>query len=91
VKTVKTLTDRGVRLTSTTDGIDSSITFARMMIRIMGPLAEDEGELIKERIALKRASCRVYGTKLLPRKVHDSKHIATRMRQHGLRPRRRRW
>jgi DNA invertase Pin-like site-specific DNA recombinase len=53
LQTVKDLTDRGVTLVSTTDGIDSSTPAGRMMIGVLGSLAEYERELIKERTALK--------------------------------------
>jgi hypothetical protein len=45
--TVKALTDRGVTLVSTSDGIDSSTAAGRMMIGVLGSLAEYERELIK--------------------------------------------
>ena len=54
LETVKALTDRGVTLVSVTDGIDSSTAAGRMMIGVLGSLAEYERELIKERTALKR-------------------------------------
>jgi DNA invertase Pin-like site-specific DNA recombinase len=79
--TVKALTDRGVTLVSTSDGIDSSTAAGRMMIGVLGSLAEYERELIKERTALKRAASRVNGTKFGgPRKVDDADHIATAKR-----------
>lgn len=78
LQTVKDLTDRGVTLVSTSDGIDSSTAAGRMMIGVLGSLAEYERELIKERTALKRASSRANGTKFgRPRKVTDDEHIAT--------------
>ena len=40
---------------SVTDGIDSSTPAGRMMIGVLGSLAEYERELIRERTALKRA------------------------------------
>ena len=54
LQTVKELTDRGVTLVSTTDGIDSSTPAGRMMIGVLGSLAEYERELTRERTALKR-------------------------------------
>lgn len=79
--TVKELTDRGVTLVSVTDGIDSSTAAGRMMIGVLGSLAEYERELIKERTALKRAASRTNGTKFgRPRKVSDADHIATARR-----------
>ena len=62
LQTVKELTDRGVTLVSITDGIDSSTSTGRMMIGILGSLAEYERELVKERTALKRAASRANGT-----------------------------
>lgn len=79
--TVKKLTDRGVTLVSISDGIDSSTAAGRMMIGVLGSLAEYERELIKERTALKRAASRANGTKFgRPRKVSDTDHIATARR-----------
>jgi DNA invertase Pin-like site-specific DNA recombinase len=86
LETVKALTQRGVTLVSTTDGIDSSTAAGRMMIGVLGSLAEYERELIKERTALKRASSRANGTRFgRPKKVNDSDHITTakRMRADG--------
>ncbi|BBZ48967.1 recombinase family protein [Mycobacterium heidelbergense] len=54
LETVKALTGRGVTLISTSDGIDSSTAAGRMMIGVLGSLAEYERELVKERTALKR-------------------------------------
>ena len=79
LETVKALTDRGVTLISTTDGIDSSTAAGRMMIGVLGSLAEYERELVKERTALKRAMSLANGTKFGRRKkVADSKS-----RRHG--------
>ena len=86
LETVKTLTDRGVTLISTTDGIDSSTAFGRMMIGVLGSLAEYERELVKERTALKRAMSLAKGTKFGRRKkVADPSHVATarRMKDDG--------
>src|SRR6202158_3811312 len=70
LQTVKELTDRGVTLVSTSDGIDSSTPVGRMMIGVLGSLAEYERELTKERTALKRAASRANGTRFgRPRKV----------------------
>jgi DNA invertase Pin-like site-specific DNA recombinase len=71
----------GVTLVSTSDGIDSSTAAGRMMIGVLGSLAEYERELTKERTALKRASSRASGTRFgRPRKVKDAEHIATARR-----------
>jgi DNA invertase Pin-like site-specific DNA recombinase len=86
LQTVKALTDRGVTLVSTTDGIDSTTAAGRMMIGVLGSLAEYERELAKERTALKRAASRANGTRFgRPQKVSDSRNIATakRMRADG--------
>src|SRR5512142_1101055 len=81
LETVKTLTDRGVTLISTSDGIDSSTAAGRMMIGVLGSLAEYERELTKERTALQRAASRANGTKFgRPRKVDDAEHVATARR-----------
>ena len=52
LQTVKKLTERGVTLVSVTDGIDSSTAAGRMMIGVLGSLAEYERELTRERTAL---------------------------------------
>jgi DNA invertase Pin-like site-specific DNA recombinase len=81
LETVKALTDRGVTLISTTDGIDSSTAAGRMMIGVLGSLAEYERELLKERTALKREASRANGTRFGRRKkVADPGHIATARR-----------
>jgi DNA invertase Pin-like site-specific DNA recombinase len=81
LETVKALTDRGVTLVSVTDGIDSSTAAGRMMIGVLGSLAEYERELTKERTALKRAASRASGTKFgRPRKVDNADHITTAKR-----------
>ena len=63
LETVKALTDAGVTLISTTDGIDSSTAAGRMVIGVLASMAEFERELIKERTALKRAVSRANGTR----------------------------
>ena len=81
LETVRALTDKSVNLVSTSDGIDSSTPAGRMMIGVLGSLAEYERELIKERTALKRDSSRANGTKFgRPRKVDDAEHITTAKR-----------
>ena len=86
LETVTALTARGVTLISTTDGIDSSTAVGRMMIGVLGSLAEYERELVKERTALKRAMSLANGTKFgRHKKVLDPGHIATarRMKDDG--------
>src|SRR5512139_624245 len=81
LQTVRELTERGVTLVSVTDGIDSSTPAVRMMIGVLGSLAEYERELAKERTSLKRQASRAKGRKFVrPRKVHDAEHIATAKR-----------
>jgi DNA invertase Pin-like site-specific DNA recombinase len=81
LETVKALTDRGVSLVSVTVGIDSTTAAGRMMIGVLGSLAEYERELTIERTALKRVTSRANGTRFgRPRKVADVDHIATAKR-----------
>jgi DNA invertase Pin-like site-specific DNA recombinase len=81
LQTVKELTSRGVTLVSVTDGIDSSTPAGRMMIGVLGSLAEYVRELTKERTALKRQASRANGTKFgRPKRVEDPVHIATAKR-----------
>jgi len=81
LETVKALTDRGVTLVSTTDGIDSCTAAGRMMIGVLGSLAEYERELIKERTALKREASRANGARFgRPKSVNDPMHMATAKR-----------
>jgi DNA invertase Pin-like site-specific DNA recombinase len=81
LETIKKLTEREVTLVSTTDGIDSSTAAGRMVIGVLASMAEFERELVKERTALKRETCRANGTKFgRPRKVDDIDHIATAKR-----------
>ena len=81
LETVKALTDRGVTLISTTDGIDSSTAAGRMMIGVLGSLAEYERELTMERTALKRDASRANGVTFgRPKKVADAAHIITARR-----------
>jgi len=47
LQTVKEMTDRGVTLVSSSNGIDSSTPAGRMMIGVLGSLAEYEPELTK--------------------------------------------
>jgi DNA invertase Pin-like site-specific DNA recombinase len=81
LETVRAVTDRGVILVSTSDGIDSSTAAGRMMIGVLGSLAEYERELTKERTALKRQASRANGTAFgRPKIVKDEGHIATARR-----------
>jgi DNA invertase Pin-like site-specific DNA recombinase len=83
---MKALTDRGVTLVSVTDGIDSGTAAGRMMIGVLGSLAEYERELTTERTALKRAASRYNGTGFgRPRTVANAEHVSTakRMKDDG--------
>jgi DNA invertase Pin-like site-specific DNA recombinase len=81
LETVKALTDRGVTLISNTDGIDSSTAAGRMMIGVLGSLAEYERELVNKRTALKRQVSRANGKRFgRPKKVVDIQHITTARR-----------
>jgi len=81
LETVKALTDRGVTLVSVSDGIDSSTAAGRMMIGVLGSLAEYERELVRERTALKRITSKANGTRFgRPRKVQDAQDMATARR-----------
>jgi DNA invertase Pin-like site-specific DNA recombinase len=81
LETVKALTDRGITLISTSDGIDSSTAAGRMVIGVLASMAEFERELTKERTALKRATSRANGIRFgRPKKVADVDHIATARR-----------
>jgi DNA invertase Pin-like site-specific DNA recombinase len=82
LKTVKTLTDRGVRLVSVTDGIDSSTAAGRMMIGVLGYLAEYERELSKERTALQRAISGPRAPSSDGRPTQGSQHRRDRMGTH---------
>lgn len=61
LRTVEVLRDRGVVLRSVHDGIDSSTSTGRMMIGILGSLAEYERELIHERAAAAREAAQARG------------------------------
>ena len=87
LESVKVLTERGVTLVSTADGIDSSTAAGRMMIGVLESLAEYERALTIERTGFK---IRANGTKFgRPRKVHDTEDIATAKRK--LKGRRAHW
>jgi DNA invertase Pin-like site-specific DNA recombinase len=81
LETVRLVTERGVTLISTTDGIDSSTAAGRMVIAVLASMAEFERELIKERTALKRVASQANGTRFgRPKKVVEEAHVATARR-----------
>ena len=59
LQTVKKLTDRGVTLVSVTDGIDSSTPAGRMMIGVLGSLADYERGLSWDRVDLDAGTLKV--------------------------------
>ncbi len=61
LRTVETLRHRGVQLRSVTDGIDSATSTGRMMIGVLGSLAEYERETINERATAAREAARARG------------------------------
>ena len=73
LETVKALTDRGVTWCRSPTASTPRQPPGRMMIGVLGSLAEYERELTKERTALKRATSRANGTRFgRPRKVDDA-------------------
>jgi len=81
LETVKSLTERGITLVSTSDGIDSSTSAGRMVIGVLASVAEYERELVKERTALKRLLAKANGVKFGRKvKVDDADAIATAKR-----------
>lgn len=61
IRTVQTLTERGVLLRSLREGIDYSTPVGRMLAGIFGALAEYERSLIAERAEAAREAARVRG------------------------------
>jgi DNA invertase Pin-like site-specific DNA recombinase len=86
LETVKKLTERGVTLVSTTDGIDSSTATGRMVIGILASMAESSASWSRSgpRSSVKPPgrTAKKFGR---PRKVDDTEHIATarRMKANG--------
>lgn len=61
IKTIKTLTERGVMLRSLREGIDYSTSTGRMVAAIFAALAEYERDLINERAAAAREAAQARG------------------------------
>lgn len=61
IRTVQTLSDRGVVLRSQRESIDTSTNVGQMLIGIFGALAQYEKTLIAERAALAREAARIRG------------------------------
>ncbi|MCA1672349.1 MAG: recombinase family protein, partial [Actinobacteria bacterium] len=85
VRTVETLTERGVMLRSLREGIDYSTPVGRMVAGIFASLAEYERELIHERAAVAREAARARGKQTgRPRALTaDQVRLARRMREAG--------
>jgi DNA invertase Pin-like site-specific DNA recombinase len=85
VRTVETLSERGVMLRSLREGIDYSTAVGRMVAGIFASLAEYERELIHERAAVARQAARARGKQTgRPRALSaDQVRLARRMREAG--------
>lgn len=85
VRTVETLTERGVLLRSLREGVDYSTAVGRMVAGIFASLAEYERELIHERAAVARQAARARGKQTgRPRALSaDQVRVAARMRAGG--------
>jgi DNA invertase Pin-like site-specific DNA recombinase len=60
------LRDRGIHIRSISDGIDPATSTGRLMLNMLATLAEDERELIVERVNAGIAAARQNGTRLAP-------------------------
>jgi DNA invertase Pin-like site-specific DNA recombinase len=85
VRTIETLTERGIMLRSLREGIDYSTPVGRMVAGIFASLAEYERELIHERAAVARQAARARGKQTgRPRALSpDQVRLARRMREAG--------
>jgi DNA invertase Pin-like site-specific DNA recombinase len=85
VRTIETLSERGVMLRSLREGIDYSTAVGRMVAGIFAALAEYERELINERAAVARQAARARGKQTgRPRALTpDQVRVARRMREAG--------
>jgi DNA invertase Pin-like site-specific DNA recombinase len=85
VRTIETLTERGIMLQSLREGIDYSTPVGRMVAGIFASLAEYERELIHERAAVARQAARARGKQTgRPRALSaDQVRLARRMREAG--------
>ncbi|MDQ0078636.1 DNA invertase Pin-like site-specific DNA recombinase [Arthrobacter oryzae] len=66
LNTVTMLRDRGIHIRSISDGIDPATSTGRLMLNMLATLAEDERELIVERVNAGIAAARQNGTRLAP-------------------------
>lgn len=85
VRTIETLSERGVMLRSLREGIDYSTAVGRMVAGIFAALAEYERELIHERAAVAQQAARARGKQTgRPRALTpDQVRVARRMREAG--------
>lgn len=85
IKTIETLTERGIMLRSLREGIDYSTATGRMVAGIFASLAEYERELINERAAAAREAARSRGKQTgRPRALSaDQVALARRMKAAG--------
>ena len=78
LSTVHELRDRDIVVQSIADGIDPATTTGRLMLNMLGTLAEYERELIVERVNAGIAASRKAGT-VFGRPVSDPKVIAEKL------------
>ena len=79
LSTVRELSDRGIAVRSISDGIDPSTPTGRLMLNMLGTLAEYERELIVERVNAGIAASRKSGT-VFGRPVSDPTMIAEKLK-----------
>lgn len=85
VNTLHELTERGVKVRSLHDGMDTSTSTGRMVAGILMSIAEYERELVRERTALKLERARKPGRKFgRPAKLDaDQAALGRRMKDNG--------
>lgn len=85
IRTIETLTERGIVLRSLRESIDTSTSVGRMLVGIFGSLAEYERSLIAERSEVAREAARARGKQTgRPRALStDQAALARRMRDAG--------
>lgn len=79
IMTVTGLTDRGVMVTSLSDGIDPSTRQGRLMLHLMATFAEYERELIQERVQAGVDAARARGVRM-GRPAPDPARVARNLR-----------
>ena len=82
LSTVHELRDRDIAVQSIADGIDPATTTGRLMLNMLGTLAEYERELIVERVNAGIAASRKAGT-IFGRPMSDPKVIAEKLQLAG--------